>query len=24
VRVRWARGDFETTAESPLGGAIAP
>ena len=24
VRVRWARGDFETTAESPLGGGIAP
>jgi len=24
VRVRWARGDFETTAESILGGGIAP
>jgi two-component system, sensor histidine kinase RegB len=24
VRVRWARGDFETTAESLLGGGIAP
>ena len=24
VRVRWARGDFETTAESPLGGGTAP
>ena len=24
VRVRWARGDFETTAESLLGGGVAP